>query len=63
MSKARHFEIDHTKKYKVFNLYNSENEVVTRVSGSGEELPYSKMHHLLVGQVCFAPYGKYERVL
>ena len=34
MSKARHFEIDHTKKYKVFNLYNSENEVVTRVSGS-----------------------------
>ena len=40
MGKARHFEIDHTKKYKVFNLYNSENEVVTRVSGAGDELPY-----------------------
>ena len=63
MGKARHFEIDHTKKYKVFNLYNSENEVVTRVSGAGDELPYSRMRHLLVGQECGAPYGRYERVL
>jgi len=63
MSKARHYEIDHTKKYKVFKLFNNENEVVARVSGSGDELPYSKMRHLLVGQGCLAPAGRYERVL
>ena len=63
MRDTKCFEIDHTKKYKVFNLYNCENEVVARVSGMGDDLPYKKMRHLRVGQKCGAPYGEYERVL
>ena len=55
--------IDHSEKYKVFNLFNSSNEVICRVSGMGRELPHNRLKYLCVGQVFRIKDVKYVRVL
>ena len=66
MSFKKHFgvyDIDHTEKYKVFDLYNPSNELVCRISGMGHELPHSRLRHLLVGQKYRIKQVNYVRIL
>jgi len=58
-------EMDHSAKYKVFDLLNNsdENNVVCRVSGMGHELPHNRLRYLKVGQSYRLKHVKYVRVL
>ena len=58
-------EIDHSSKYKVFELLNNleENRVVCRISGMGHELPHNRLRYLKVGQSYRLKHVKYVRVL
>ena len=57
------YEIDHTNKYKVFNITNGTGEFICRVSGMGDELPHKQLRTLLVGQKFRHKELFYERVL
>lgn len=42
-------DIDHHNKYKVFDVINNKKEVLFRISGRGDELPYAPMKRMLIG--------------
>ena len=66
MGGKKHFgiyDLDHSAKYKVFNLCNSDDEVVCRISGMGHELPHNRLRYMLVGQKYRIKKLKYERIL
>tara|TARA_B100000768_G_scaffold153885_1_gene150308 strand:- start:1514 stop:1723 length:210 start_codon:yes stop_codon:yes gene_type:complete len=39
----------HHNKYKVFEVLNNKKEVLFKISGRGDELPYAPMKRMLIG--------------